>query len=119
MFIIKFFNRENSRSQVFLRLLEMMDPPDPDSPLTPVPQKKTKRKLTGKERQQIVSRSLFEMQNSSVDGKFLRGKLTVVAGDFHETRRTINRVWARAQENFQNPDSLQFRASPSEGGDIS
>ena len=84
----------------------MMDPPDPDPPLTPVPQKKTKRELTGEERQQIVSRLLFEMQNLSVDGKFLRGTLTVVAGKFHVTRRTISRVWARAQENFQNPDIL-------------
>ena len=53
-----------------------MDPPDPDPPLTPVLQKKAKREVIGKERQQIVSRLLFEMQNLSVDGKFLRGTLT-------------------------------------------
>ena len=52
------------------------------------------------------------MQNSSVDGIFLRGTLTVVAGKFHVTRRTISKVWARIQENFQNPDILQFCASP-------
>ena len=87
--------------------------PRPRPPLIPVPQKKTKRELTGKERQQIVSRLLFEMQNPSVDGKFLCVTLTVVAGEFHLTRRTtITRVWARAQENFQNPDILQFRSSP-------
>ena len=89
-----------------------MDPPDPDPSLTPVPQKKAKRELTGEERQQIVSRLLFEMQNSSVDGKFLRDTLTVVAGEFHVTLRTMSRVWAHAQENFQNPDILQFRSSP-------
>ena len=88
-----------------------MDPPDPEAPLTPVPQKKTKRELTGEERQQIVSRLLFEMQHSGIDGKFLRGTLTVVVGNFHVTRRTISRIWARAQENFQNPVILQFRAS--------
>ena len=89
-----------------------MDPPDPDPPLTHVSQKKTKRELIGEERHQIVSRLLFEIQNLSVDGKFLRGTLTVVAGEFHVTRSTISRVWARAQENFQNPDILQFRSSP-------
>ena len=90
-----------------------MDPPDPNPPLTPVPQKKKKRELTGKERQQIVLRLLFEMmQNLSVDGKFLRGTLTVVGGEFHVTWRTISRVWARAQEIFQNPDILKFHSSP-------
>ena len=36
--------------------------PDPEPPLTPVPNKKTKRELAGDKRQQIVSRLLFEMQ---------------------------------------------------------
>ena len=89
-----------------------MDPPDPELPVSPVQQKKTKRELTGEERQQIVSRLLFEMQNSSIDGKFLRGTLMAVAGKFHVNRRTICRIWARAQENFENPDLRQFRASP-------
>jgi hypothetical protein len=71
-----------------------------------------KRKLTGKERQQFVLRLLFEIQHSGIDGKFLRGTLTVVAGKFHVTRRTISRIWARAQEFFQNPDIRQFCASP-------
>jgi hypothetical protein len=88
-----------------------MDPPDPEPSLSPVQQKKTKRELTGEERQQIVLRLLFEMQHSGIDGsKFLRGTLTVVAGDFHVTRRTIRRIWARAQEIFENPDIRQFCA---------
>ena len=52
------------------------------------------------------------MQHSGIDGKFLRDTLKVVAGNFHVTRRTISRIWARAHENFQNPDILQFCASP-------
>ena len=85
---------------------------DPEPPFSPVQQKKTKRELTGKERQQIGSRLLFEMQHSGTDGKFLRGTLTVIAGKFNVTRRTISRIWARAQEQFQNPDIRQFHASP-------
>ena len=89
-----------------------MDPLDPKPVLSPVKQKKTKRELTDKEKQQIVSRLLFEMQHSGIDGKFVRGTLTVVAGEFHVTRRTSNRILARAQAFFQNPDIRQFRASP-------
>ena len=59
-----------------------MDSPDPESTLSPVQQKTTKRELTGEERQQIVSRLLFEMQDSGIEGKFLRGTLTVVAASF-------------------------------------
>ena len=90
-----------------------MDPPDPEPPLSPVQQKKTKRELsTGEQTQQHVSRLLFEMQHSGIDDRFLRDTLTVVTGDFlHVIWRTISRIWARAQEFFQNPDIRQFRAS--------
>ena len=75
MFIIEFLGHENSQSEPFLWSLAMMDPPDPEPPLSHVQQKKTKRELIGKEWQQIVSRLLFEMQHSGIDGKFLRGTL--------------------------------------------
>ena len=44
------------------------------------------------------------MQQSGIDGKFLCGTLTVIAGEFHVTR-TISRIRVRAQANFQNPDT--------------
>jgi hypothetical protein len=89
-----------------------MDPPDPEPPLTPVPNKNTKRELTCIERQQIVSRLMFELQERGVDGKFLRGTLKLVAGEFHVCPRTITRVWARACQNYENPLIRQFRSSP-------
>ena len=78
MFKIEFFGRENSRSEPFRWPLTTMDSPDPEPTLSPVQQKTTKRELAGEERQQIVSRLLFEMQYSGIEGKFLRGTLTVI-----------------------------------------
>ena len=72
MFIVEFLCRENSQSELFQWSLATMDPPDPKSTLSPVQQIKTKRKLADKESQQIVSRLLFEMQHSGIDGKFSR-----------------------------------------------
>ena len=89
-----------------------MDPPDPELPLTPVPNKNTKRKLTCIETQQIVSRLMFELQERGVDGKFLRGTLKLVADEFHVCSRTITRVWARACQNYENPLIRQFHSSP-------
>ena len=79
--------------------------------LSHVQQKKTKRELTGKERQHIVSRLLFEMQCSGIDGKFLRRTLSVFTSKFHVTWRTISRIWTHAQEHFQNPGNCQFCSS--------
>ena len=59
-----------------------MDSPDPEPTVSLVQQKKTKRELTGEERQQFVSRLLFEMQHSGIEGKFLRDTLTVNAVSF-------------------------------------
>jgi hypothetical protein len=52
-----------------------MDPPDPEPPLAPVPNKNTKRELNCYEGEQIVSRLMLELQERGVDGKFLRGTL--------------------------------------------
>ena len=60
-----------------------MDSRDPEPKVSHLQQKKTKRELIGEERQQIVSRLLIEMQHSGIEGKFLRGTLTVIAGEFH------------------------------------
>jgi hypothetical protein len=89
-----------------------MDPPDPEPPLTPVQNKNTKRELTCIERQQIVSKLMFELQERSVDGKFLHGTLKLVAGEFHVCPETITRAWARACQNYENPLIRQFRSSP-------
>jgi hypothetical protein len=60
-----------------------MDAPDPEPPLTPVPNKRKKRELTGDDRRKIVSRLMFEMQERGFDGKFSRGTMKVVAGEYH------------------------------------
>jgi hypothetical protein len=80
-----------------------MDPPDPEPPLTPVLKKNTKRVLICIERQQIVSRLMFELQERGVDGKFLCGTLKLVA---------VTRVWARVCQNYENPLIRQFRSCP-------
>ena len=91
----------------------MMDPPDPEPTLTPVLNKNTKRELICNERQRIVSRLMFELQERGVDGKLLRRTLKLMAGEFHVCPRTMTRVWAHAsQQNYENPLILQFRSSP-------
>ena len=62
MLKIEFFGRQNHAILAFRHSLARMDPPDPEPPLTPVSNKKTKRELTGDKGQQIVSRLLFEIQ---------------------------------------------------------
>ena len=56
MLKIEFFGRQNHAILVFRLSLARMDPPDPEPTLTPVPNKKTKRKRTGDKRQHIMSR---------------------------------------------------------------
>ena len=92
MLIIEFLGCQNRPAFVSRHLLTTMDPPEPQPPLTPVPNKKTKKGLTGDERQQIVSRLLFELQVRGVNRKFSRGTLKLVAGDYHMCPRTIKRV---------------------------
>ena len=108
MFIIESFRRENSQSEPFCDHSRRWIPRTPN-PVKSCSAEKDKE-FTGKESQQIVLRLLFAMQNLSINGK--RSTLMAVAGEFHVNRRTIRRIWERAQENFQNPDIRQFRASP-------
>lgn len=89
-----------------------MDPPDPEPPLRPLQGQRTKKELTRETRQRIVSRLLNELKDHGNEGRFARGTIPVVAQDFHVCTRTIRRVWARAVENFENPDICQFRSSP-------
>ena len=56
MLKIEFFGCQNHAILVFKHSLARMDPPDPEPPLTPVPNKKTKRERIGDKRQRIVSR---------------------------------------------------------------
>ena len=89
-----------------------MNPPGPDPQPIPVVIQRTKKELTGEQRERIVSRLLKELQENGVDGKFARGTLTAVGMEFHVCNKTIRRAWARAMENFANPDIRQFRSSP-------
>jgi hypothetical protein len=89
-----------------------MNPPRPDPQPRPLAIRRPKKELTGDQRKRIVSRLLWELQENSVDGKFARGILTAVGHEFHVCNKTIRRVWARAIQNFGDPDIRQFRSSP-------
>ena len=88
-----------------------MDSPDPEPTLSLVQQKKTKRELNGEERQQIVSRLLFEMQHLGIEGKYLRDT-NGQCGEFHVTQQTISRIWARAQEILRIQTFVSFVPAP-------
>ena len=75
-------------------------------------EQRTKKELTREVRQRIVSRLLSELKDHGDEGRFARGTIPVVARDFHVCKQKIRRVWARALENFENPDTRQFRSSP-------
>ena len=89
-----------------------MEPPDPDPHQAPLPEKKTKKELTAKQRRDVVARLLWEQKGDNVTSKFRKGVLTAKAADFHVTHFTIRRVWARALDNFLNPSINQFHSEP-------
>jgi hypothetical protein len=89
-----------------------MNPPDPEPQPRLVPERRTKKVLTREQRQQIVSRLLWELNENGNDGKFARGTIPAVAAEFHMCPKTIRRIWARAVQNFEDPDVRQFSASP-------
>ena len=89
-----------------------MNPPDPEPQPRLVPERRTKKELTREQRQQIVSRLLWELNEKGNDGKFARGTIPAVAAEFHVCPKTIRRIWARAVQNFEDPDVRQFSASP-------
>ena len=93
-----------------------MDPPDAEPQPRPVQDPRRKKKLTKKERNQIVTKLLWELQNHGRDGKFAHGTITAVALEFNLCTRTIRNVWARAMGNFKNPDINQLSASPQQLG---
>ena len=84
-----------------------MEPPDPDPHQAPLPEKKTKKELTAKQRRDVVARLLWEQKGDNVTSKFRKGVLTAVAADFHVTHFTTRRVSARALENFLDPSINQ------------
>ena len=103
------FRLEFSAHFFFKEVTRDHEPPDPDPQPRPLAIQRTKKEVT---RKQIVSRLLWELQENSVDGKFARGALTAVGHEFHVCNKTIRRVWARALQNFQDPNIRQFRSSP-------
>ena len=88
--------------------LATMDSPDPKPTLSPVQQKTTKRELTGEERHtncfEVVLCDATLGYWRQVFARHTNGR----CGEFHVTRRTISRVWARALDIFHNPDIHQF-----------
>ena len=88
-----------------------MNPPAPDHHEELVGNPRLRRELTDSQRDRIVSRLLWELQSHGQNGRFARGTVTVVANEFYVCSKTIRRVWARALENFQNPEVWQFRSN--------
>jgi hypothetical protein len=93
-----------------------MNPKSPDRPATgePAPaERKEKRKteLTSDDRKRIVSTLLLSVQDGNPK-KLRRGVLSAVAESYHVNPQTIRRVWARALQNYEDPDVRAFRSSP-------
>ena len=65
-----------------------------------------------RQRQDVVSRLLWELKDHGATTKFPRGVLMAVAPGFRVSQDTIRRVWKRAVENCNDPDVQQFCASP-------
>ncbi|KAI2507526.1 hypothetical protein MHU86_6914 [Fragilaria crotonensis] len=90
-----------------------MDPIAPEPPPTrPNLQGQPRKNLTSEQTREIVSTLVWELKDSTVEGKFRRGVVSAVANTFHVHESTIRRIWARALANFQDPEVRAFRASP-------
>ena len=89
-----------------------MDEPAQDLHPRPLPREVKRKELTGKERQNVVTRLLWELKDGHRNAKFAPGVLTAVAEEFHVSHHTIRRVWKRAVQNFEDPNVRQLRASP-------
>ena len=111
IFIFEFLAPKNRTSAVDFVYLVVMNPPAPDPHKEIVGNPRQRRELTDSQRDRIVSCLLWELQSHGQNGRFARGTVTVVANEFYVCSKTIRRVWARALENFQNPEVRQFRSN--------
>ena len=89
-----------------------MDPIAPEPPPRPHLQGQLRKNLTSEQTREIVSTLLWELKDSTIEGKFRRGVVSAVANTFHVHETTIRRIWARALANFHDPNIRAFRASP-------
>jgi hypothetical protein len=90
-----------------------MDPIAPKPPARPHLQGQLRKNLVSSEQtREIVSTLLWELKDSTVEGKFRRGVVSTIANTFHVHETTIRRIWARALANFRDPNVRAFRASP-------
>jgi hypothetical protein len=87
-----------------------MNPLVPEPPARPHLQGQLRKNLSSEQTREIVSTLLWELKDSSVEGKFWRGVVSRIANTLHETR--IRRIWARALINFCDPNVRAFRALP-------
>ena len=81
-----------------------MDPdaPDPQQEAPP-PVIVIEKNVTMDERKQIVSKVLKLGQSDGDRMEFRRGTIKSVATEFHVHPRTLRRVWACAQSNYNDP----------------
>ena len=89
-----------------------MDPLAPEPPARPHLQGQLRKNLSSEQTREIVSTLLWELKDSTVEGKFRRGVVSTIANTFHVHETTIRRIWARALANFRDPNVRAFRASP-------
>jgi hypothetical protein len=89
-----------------------MDPIAPEPLPRPMLQGQLRKNLSSEQTKEVVSTLLWELKDSTVDGKFRRGVVSAVANTFHVHESTIRRIWARALANFHDPNVRAFRASP-------
>ena len=86
-----------------------MDPLAPEPPARPHLQGQLRKNLSSEQTREIVSRLLWELKDSSVEGKFWRGVVSTIANTFHGVHETtIRRIWTRALANFHDPNVRAF-----------
>jgi hypothetical protein len=91
-----------------------MDPLAPEPPARPHLQGQLRKNLSSEQTREIVSRLLWELKDSSVEGKFWRGVVSTIANTFHVHETTIRKIWTRALANFHDPNSCVFSLASEE-----
>jgi hypothetical protein len=69
-----------------------------------------KSQLTSCQRQAMVAALIMSIKDGNDEQILTRGAITAVARRFHVHRETVANVWARARENFLNPEINSFRS---------
>ena len=82
-----------------------LDAPDPQQ--APPPVIVIEKNVTMDERKQIVSKVLKLGQSDGDRMEFPHRTIKSVATEFHVHPKTLRRVWARAQSNYNDPTVRQ------------